>query len=135
MTQWHTKSDKKISGGKRNSLRRCTKKLAWKGGDFSSTKVVKEDEERDTVRGKGKKTEKVKQYKAKFANVVNPKTKKTAKAEILTVLENPANRHYTRGNIITKGAVLKIKIGSEEKKARVTSRPGQAGTIDAVLTE
>jgi len=137
MTQWHTKSKKKISGGKRKSIRRCTKKLAWKGGTFAATKVTAlgESEERKIVKGKGKRNEKLKEYKAKYVNVVNPKTKKCQKAEILTVLENAANRHYPRGNIVTKGAVVKIKIGSDEKKAKVTSRPGQTGTVEAVLLE
>lgn len=135
MTQWHMKSDKKASGGKRKSIRRCTKKLAWKGGNFAATKGAASEDERKTVKGKGKYNAKVKQYKAKYANAMNVKTKKAQKAEIVTVLENNANRHYVRGNIVTKGTILKVKIGSEEKKAKVTSRPGQSGTINAVLME
>ena len=64
-----------------------------------------------------------------IAYVVDPKTNKTTKTEILSVVENPANIHYIRRNIINKGAVIETKIG----KARVTSRPGQAATINAVL--
>ena len=63
------------------------------------------------------------------AYVVDPKTNKTIKTEITSVVENPANIHYVRRNIINKGAVIETKIG----KARVTSRPGQAATINAVL--
>ena len=61
--------------------------------------------------------------------VVDPKTKKTAKTEILTVVENPANIHYVRRNIMNKGTIIDTKLG----KARITSRPGQSGTINAVL--
>ena len=64
-----------------------------------------------------------------IAYVVDPKTNKTTKTEILSVIENSANIHYIRRNIINKGAVIETKIG----KARVTSRPGQCSTINAVL--
>lgn len=61
--------------------------------------------------------------------LLDPKTLKTTKTEILTVKENPANIHYVRRNIINKGAIIETKIG----KAKVTSRPGQCGTINALL--
>jgi small subunit ribosomal protein S8e len=66
---------------------------------------------------------------ADVAYVVDPKTNKTTKTEIISVVENPANIHYVRRNIITKGAIIETKLG----KARITSRPGQSGTINAVL--
>ena len=68
---------------------------------------------------------------ADIAYVVDPKTKKTTKTEIITVVENAANIHYVRRNIMNKGAIITTKIG----KARITSRPGQSGTINAVLLE
>ena len=63
------------------------------------------------------------------AYVVDPQTKKTTKTEITTVVENPANIHYVRRNIMNKGAIINTKLG----KARITSRPGQYGTVNAVL--
>lgn len=66
---------------------------------------------------------------ANVANVFDPKSKSYKKAVIKTVVENPANRHYVRRNILTKGTVVETDIG----KARITSRPGQEGTINAVL--
>ena len=57
------------------------------------------------------------------------RTKKTVKSKILSVLENPANPNYVRRNIITKGAIIDTDIGT----ARVTSRPGQHGMINAIL--
>ena len=39
--------------------------------------------------------------------------------------------NYVRQNIITKGAVIMTDAG----KARVTSRPGQSGSINAVLID
>ncbi len=66
---------------------------------------------------------------ADVANVLDPKTKKFQKAKILTILENPANRHFVRRNIMTKGTIINTEAG----KARITSRPGQDGTVNAVL--
>jgi len=63
------------------------------------------------------------------AYVVNPENKKTTKTEILSVSENTANMHYVRRNIMNKGAIIETKLG----KAKITSRPGQTGTINAVL--
>ncbi len=63
------------------------------------------------------------------AFVTNPKTHTTSKTDIITVVENPANIHYVRRNILTKGAIVNTKLG----KAKITSRPGQSGVINAVL--
>lgn len=63
------------------------------------------------------------------AYVIDPETNKTTKTEITSVVENTANIHYVRRNIMNKGAIIDTKLG----KARVTSRPGQIGTINAVL--
>ncbi|MFH1133263.1 MAG: 30S ribosomal protein S8e [Nanoarchaeota archaeon] len=65
------------------------------------------------------------------ANVLDPKTKKFAIAKIKTITENPANRHYVRRNIMTKGTIIDTDLG----KARVTSRPGQDGVVNAVLVQ
>ena len=65
------------------------------------------------------------------ANVYNPKTKKYSKTKIITIVESSANRHFVRRNIMTKGSVIKTELGN----ARITSRPGQEGTVNAVLIE
>jgi small subunit ribosomal protein S8e len=64
-----------------------------------------------------------------IAYVIDPQTNKTTKTEIITVVENSANIHYVRRNIMNKGAIINTKIG----KAKITSRPGQSGVINAVL--
>jgi len=74
-------------------------------------------------------TRKMKVLVAQFANVYDAKNKKYIKAAIKTVTECPANRHFVRRNIIVKGAIITTDAG----KARVTSRPGQDGTVNAVL--
>lgn len=72
---------------------------------------------------------KVRLLSADTANVYNPKSKKYEKAKIKTIVENPANRHFVRRNIMTKGSIVETDKG----KAKVTSRPGQDGTVNAVL--
>jgi len=52
-------------------------------------------------------------------------------ADIEDVVENPADPNYARRNIITRGAIIE----TGEGRARVTSRPGQDGQINAVLVE
>ena len=54
-----------------------------------------------------------------------------SEAEIENVVDNPSNVNYARRNIITKGAVIETSAG----RARVTSRPGQSGGVNAVLLD
>ena len=131
MTQWHERSSRKKTGGKRNSNRRSDRILAWKGGDAAETIVAGENRRR-TVEKRGS-TSKVRQLRANTASITVPGQKKAVKAEILAVAENQANRLYTRRNIITKGASIKVKIEGKEETAKVTSRPGQSGVVQAVL--
>ena len=64
-----------------------------------------------------------------FANIVDPSTGKAKKSKILNVIDNPSNRDYQRRKVITKGAILETEMG----KARVVSRPGQQGVVNAIL--
>jgi small subunit ribosomal protein S8e len=64
-----------------------------------------------------------------FANVVDPVSKKVVRARISQVTKNSANKDYERRGVITKGALLKTESGT----ARVVSRPGQDGTVNAIL--
>ena len=50
---------------------------------------------------------------------------KTTKLKILSVEKNPANINFTRRNIITKGCIVKTEKGD----VRITSRPGQTGSL------
>ena len=52
-------------------------------------------------------------------------------SKILKVVENRANPNYVRQNIITKGSVVETEKGN----AKVTSRPGQHGIVNAVMLE
>jgi small subunit ribosomal protein S8e len=73
--------------------------------------------------------EKSRALRASFANVTNPENGETKRVKIETVQENGANPNYVRRNLLTKGAIVKTEIGS----ARIMSRPGQDGVINAVL--
>lgn len=72
---------------------------------------------------------KVKVLKDDMVNVTDPKTNKTQKVKMTTVTANPANKNYVRRNILTKGAIVATEIG----KAKITSRPGQDGEVNAIL--
>jgi small subunit ribosomal protein S8e len=62
-------------------------------------------------------------------NIMDQKTKKCSVETIKTIVENPANRHFVRRNIFNKGAVIETSKG----KAKVTNRPSQDGTVNAIL--
>ena len=66
---------------------------------------------------------------AEFANVVDQESNKVTKSKILKVTKNPANRDYERRGVISKGALVETEIGT----ARVVSRPGQDGVVNAIL--
>jgi small subunit ribosomal protein S8e len=80
------------------------------------------------VRTKGN-NRKMRAKTTNIAYVVDPKNNKTIKTEVISVAENRANIHYVRRNIINKGAIIETKLGN----AKVTSRPGQYGSVNAVL--
>lgn len=68
-------------------------------------------------------------FTANKINVLNPKTKKAQVTEIVSVVESPSNRNFIRRSIITKGSIVDTKLG----KVKVTSRPGQEGSINGIL--
>jgi small subunit ribosomal protein S8e len=102
------------------------KKLYDKGSEPTHTKIGTTKIKREKTIGKNYKN---KVHLSEFANGLDQKTKKYVKAKIKTVDKNPANRHFVRRNIITKGCI----IDTDKGKAKVCSRPGQDGTINAVL--
>ena len=63
-----------------------------------------------------------------FANVSNYEEKKTTRSKVLRVIKNTANKDYERRGVITKGTVIETELGL----ARVVSRPGQVGLINAI---
>lgn len=116
------RSPRKRTGGRRRRARK--KRLHELGREPTETRVG--ERRFKTVDARGD-TEKVRAIAAETANVATDDG--TVAAEIENVAENPANPNYARRNIITRGAVLETTAG----RARVTSRPGQDGQVNAVL--
>lgn len=74
---------------------------------------------------------KVRALRCEHASVSDKKTGITKKVVIEKVETNTANPNYVRRNLLTKGAVIRTEIG----RAQIISRPGQDGTVNAVLIE
>jgi len=125
MSVWHGNSRKKKETGGRKRPYRV--KRNFEKGTFPAETTLGEPRRR-TVRGHGGQT-KVKLLKDKFVSVTNLKSGKTEKTEILRVISNKANLDYNRRGVITKGAEIETSLG----RARVTSRPGSDGVINAVI--
>lgn len=66
---------------------------------------------------------------AEFANVSVPSEKKTVRSKIIRVLKNPTNKDYERRGVITRGAIIETELG----QAKIISRPGQDGIMNAIL--
>ncbi|MAG77781.1 30S ribosomal protein S8e [archaeon] len=120
------RGNKKASGGRYKSAR--GKRIFEMRGAPTLTKVAERKVKEVRVKGGDKKQ---KLLSVDVANVYDPKTKKYSKVKIKTILENEANRHFVRRNILTKGAVVE----TEKGKAKVTSRPGQEGSVNAILVQ
>ena len=120
----HARAKKTKSGAIRRPKR--DKRLAELGRETILVTIGALEKKPIRTMGGGKK---ITLKKVDVANVFDPKTRKYAKSKIVTVKENKANRHYVRRNIITKGAVIQTELGL----AKVTSRPGQIGMVNAVL--
>ncbi len=125
MSVYHGNDLRKISGGRKGRHVKVKRKchmgrfpVETRVGDSNLVKLVR-------VRGGNYK---VKLKVAAHANVVVPGSG-TKRVRILKVVSNPANRDYERRGIITKGAVIQTELGL----ARVVSRPGQDGVVNAVL--
>lgn len=115
---------RKISGGKYHKA-----KKANKTGRKKHTRLVKlGDRKKKVMRTRGGK-DKVVLLTVEKANVLNKKTKKAKVVKIKSVLETPANRFLRK--ILIKGAIIDTEAG----KAKITNRPGQEGSIQAILID
>jgi len=126
MSVWHGDLHKKKPSGGRKRAYRVKRK--FEQGSFPTETILGEPK-RKAARGRGGNV-KIKVLIDKYACVTNPKSGKTEKVEIVRVVKNPVNIDYDRRGVITKGAIIETSLGL----ARVTSRPGQDGIINAVLT-
>jgi small subunit ribosomal protein S8e len=127
MTLWQGDSKRKGSGGRKIHARK--KRRFELGSDFQPT-VVDKTESKKGYEGMGGK-KKFKVSRASSANVLDPKTGNHKKVKILSVRENPSDSHFVQRNILTKGSTIQTDLGL----AKVTSRPGRDGVVNAVLIE
>ncbi|MBI2547861.1 30S ribosomal protein S8e [Candidatus Woesearchaeota archaeon] len=118
------RSRTKASGGAKRAAR--GKRLYESGSLPTLTKLANPNARVIRTRGGNMKQKLLSTNKV---NLYNPQTKTYMQASIKTITENPANRHFVRRNIITRGCVVE----TDQGKARVTSRPGQSGMVNAVL--
>lgn len=118
---------KKPSGGRKRPYR---EKRKYELGRPPTNTILSESEERVKIRVRGGNI-KIREKKAAYANVAikDDGGVKVVKVKITRVKSNPANPEYSRRGIITKGAIIETPIG----EAKVTSRPGQHGIVNAVL--
>ena len=121
------KSKKSPAGGR---YKASEKKRKYQTGGLPTNTLLSD---KNTVRQSKLKGGVIKNrlFYASTVNILNKKTKKYAAVKIKAVVENAANRHFVRRNIITKGTILE----TEKGRAIVTSRPGQDGMLNAVLIE
>jgi small subunit ribosomal protein S8e len=123
---WQGKSRRKPTGGKYKLVVKKHKREM--GREPAETHLTEEDVKIKIVRVAGG-NKKVKLLRTNYANVMDPETNVCKKVAVSNVVGNDANKHYIRRNIITKGAIIETELG----KAKVTSRPGQDGVVNAVL--
>ena len=116
-------SGRKYTGGRKIAMRSRRKfeidrypNEALIGNDVQVTRRVRGDNSKTALKT------------AEFANVSNVEENKTTKSKILRVIKNTANKDYERRGVITKGTVIETELGL----ARVISRPGQVGVVNAV---
>lgn len=124
MALWQGRSDRKVTGGRYRPIRK--KRKFEIGREQQFTTLGKERYKRVRTNGGNRK---MRVLLAEYANVLDPDTQKAKRVKIETVVESPSDPHYVQRNIITKGATIKTELGN----AKVTSRPGQDGVVNAVL--
>ncbi len=124
MTVYQGKSRKKFTGGKLHSKRSNRRFEA--GREPTLTRLG--DDSRKVLRTYGG-NQKATLMRGNQISVYDPKSGSTKFTKIITVKENPANPHYVQRNIMNRGTVVETELGM----ARITSRPGQSGTISSVL--
>ena len=114
----------KITGGRRHVLRSRRK---FEIDRFPNEALIG-DQITITRKVRGKNTK----VAIKTINSVNlALDSKIKRVKIIKVLENATNNDYQRRGVISKGAILE----TEEGKCRVVSRPGQHGTVNAILVK
>ena len=127
MPLWHNDlNKKKITGGRKKAYR--SKRAFESGGFASETSLGNPSRMARKVRSG---SPKAKLLSEKYVNVVDSSGNVTKRAEILRVINNPVSADYNRRKIMTKGTLIETSLG----EAIITSRPGQDGVINAILSD
>jgi len=121
--KWQGRSRRKYTGAKIKAYR--SKRKLELGREPADTRLGDVKIKMVSTRGGNSK---VRLFQCNIVNVTDTGGK-TQKTTIEKVFSNEANEHYVRRNILTKGSVIRTPIGN----ARITSRPGQDGVVNAVL--
>lgn len=122
--QYQGKSRRKFTGGRRIASR--GKRKSELGREAAEPHV--DDTRRKNVDTMGS-NRKVRLLRCNMVNVTDPSNNTTRQVSIETVVDNESNKHYIRRNILSRGGIVRTRIGN----ARITSRPGQDGVVNAVL--
>ncbi|HOP66646.1 MAG TPA: 30S ribosomal protein S8e [Methanoregulaceae archaeon] len=123
---WQGRSVRQATGGR---YRPSQGKRRTEIGSAPADTHIGEDRHK-IIRTTGGNT-KVRAMRALYANVANKTTGEVKRVKIETVEQNVANPNYVRRNLLTKGAIIRTELGN----ARIASRPGQDGVINAYLVE
>jgi small subunit ribosomal protein S8e len=124
LSVWHGDQHKrKDSGGRKLGYR---KKRRYEKGYFPAETALGKQKSKIVRKHGG--NQKTRLLSVEQANISDA-SGKTTKVEILRVIKNPANVDYDRRGVITKGTIIATSLGN----ARVTSRPGQDGIVNAIL--
>ena len=123
---WQGKSVRQATGGRYRLAQ--GKRRAEIGSGPADTHI---GEERNRIVRTFGGNHKIRALRAMYATVSSRSTGKAQKVKIDRVEKNSANPNYVRRNLLTKGAIIHTELGS----ARIVSRPGQNGVINAILIE
>src|SRR3989344_1316810 len=124
MTQWKKRSKRGPTGKLIYAHRK--KRRMEAGRDFFPATIGKPNAKAIRTRGGNQKRMIM---VADTVNVVSDG--KAMKAKIITVKDNAANMQFARRNILAKGSIIETDAGL----AKITSRPAQDGTMNAILIE
>lgn len=124
---WHNDlTKKKRTGGRKKAYR---KRRRHEAGSFPvETQLGEPERKLEKTKGGGLK---IKLLSDQWVNLTDPKTGKTERLRILAVVKNPANVDWDRRGVITGGTIIR----TEKGLAKIVSRPGQDGVLNAIPYE
>jgi len=126
MARWQARSRRKFTGKKYGRARKKRKRELERPP--IDTRIGERRIKKQRIMGGN---EKVKLFTVSRINVTDPSTHETKNVEIRGFEENKASKDLNRRHILTKGAIVDTELG----KVRITSRPGQQGSLNGMLVQ